>query len=149
MCLIEVWFIKPALLVKSFSQSVHLNCFTLSWFVKKCFLMFSTLENSFSQMSHEIKLSLFLTELCFCEICNAKYLLVDTALYQSSLFQTSFSTGISRYPCFSRISPKICHIISYHWSPGLTELILSHPGIFPLLIIVQYEKNTGNNIPTL
>ena len=61
----------------------------------------------------------------------------------------SFSTGISRYPCFSRISPKICHIISYHWSPGLTELILSHPGIFPLSIIVQYEKNTGNNIPTL
>ena len=30
------------------------------------------------------------------------------------IFLPSLSNGISRYPCFSRISPKICHIFSYH-----------------------------------
>ena len=97
--------------------------------------------------------------LCLCLYKTYKHLVIlhwhiireNMPYFQHHLEQSnaSLSTGISRYPCFSRISPKICHIISYHWSPGLTELILSHPGIFPLLIIVQYEKNTGNNIPTL
>ena len=46
------------------------------------------------------------------EVIMAIALLATLSIY--NVYQPSLSNGISRYPCFSRISPKICHIFSYH-----------------------------------
>ena len=74
----------------------------------------------------------------------------------------SLSTGIPCYLCFSRILPKICHMISSRRSAGLTELILSrwhprpppppttlsccHPGPPPLPITPPYFHPAGQKI---